>query len=97
MTANQPPDFIRPKTGEKVNDNNLTPSPGNDAAPEWNAGFIRQWGKLRVLLPDESGIMPIVGSTNPQRIREAARAAKISLSREEWYRLFTAARGESLP
>jgi hypothetical protein len=22
----------------------------------WNAGFIRQWGKLRVLLPDESGV-----------------------------------------
>jgi predicted oxidoreductase len=41
--------------------------------------------------------MPIVGSTNPQRIREAARAAEISLSREEWYRLFTAARGMPLP
>jgi hypothetical protein len=26
----------------------LTPSPGNDAVPAWNAGFIRQWGKLRV-------------------------------------------------
>jgi hypothetical protein len=35
---------------------NLTPSPGNDAVPAWNAGFIRQWGKLRVLLPDESGV-----------------------------------------
>jgi len=44
-----------------------------------------------------SGIMPIVGSANPDRIREAAKAADITLDREEWYRLFVAARGEPLP
>jgi len=37
----------------------LTPSPSNDTAPAWNAGFIRQSGKLRVLPPDESGV-PVV-------------------------------------
>jgi predicted oxidoreductase len=52
---------------------------------------------LAWLLKHPSGIMPIVGSTNPQRIREAARAAEISLSREEWYQLLTAARSEPLP
>jgi len=37
----------------------LTPSPSNDTAPAWNGGFIRQSGKLRALLPDESGV-PVV-------------------------------------
>jgi predicted oxidoreductase len=60
-------------------------------------GVTRSAVALAWLLKHPSGIMPIVGSTNPQRIREAARAAEISLSREEWYRLFTAARGEPLP
>jgi hypothetical protein len=37
----------------------LTTLPSNDTAAAWNAGFIRQSGKLRVLLPDESGV-PVV-------------------------------------
>ncbi len=44
-----------------------------------------------------SGILPIVGSTNPDRIREAAQGAEIELSREEWYRLTEAAHGQRLP
>ncbi len=49
------------------------------------------------LLKHPSKIMPIVGSTNPDRIREAVRATESELTREEWYRLFLAARGEPLP
>ena len=49
------------------------------------------------LLKHPSGIMPIVGSTDPQRIRDATRAAEFALTREEWYRLLLAARGEALP
>ena len=52
---------------------------------------------LAWLLRHPSGIIPIVGSTNPERIREAAAADRITLSREQWYQLFTLARGESLP
>jgi predicted oxidoreductase len=52
---------------------------------------------LAWLLKHPSGIVPIVGSTSPQHIRDAARAAEIILSREEWYRLLTAAQGEPLP
>lgn len=44
-----------------------------------------------------SGILPIVGSTNPERIREAAQAADLELTREEWYRLMEAAFGQRLP
>jgi predicted oxidoreductase len=49
------------------------------------------------LMRHPSRIMPIVGSVNPTRIREAAQATELELTREEWYRLFVAARGEALP
>jgi predicted oxidoreductase len=49
------------------------------------------------LLKHPSNIIPIIGSTNPDRIREAATATQVELSREEWYRLLTVARDEPLP
>jgi predicted oxidoreductase len=49
------------------------------------------------LLKHPSKIVPIVGTTNPERIREAVRATEFELTREEWYRLLIAARGEALP
>ena len=52
---------------------------------------------LAWLLRHPAKVMPIVGSTSPQRIREAARAVDLDLTREEWYRLLIAARGEPLP
>ncbi|MCX7865505.1 aldo/keto reductase [Limisphaera sp. VF-2] len=52
---------------------------------------------LAWLLKHPSGIVPIVGSTRPERIREAVRATEIELSRDDWYRLLLAARGEPLP
>jgi predicted oxidoreductase len=52
---------------------------------------------LAWLLKHSSGIQPIVGSVNPDRIRHAAKADELELSREEWYRLLLAARGEPLP
>ena len=52
---------------------------------------------LAWLLKHPARIVPIVGSTNPARIRDSVRAADIALSRDEWYRLLLAARGERLP
>lgn len=49
------------------------------------------------LLRHPSGIVPIVGTTNPERIALAANADDIELTREEWYRLFEAAYGQRLP
>lgn len=60
-------------------------------------GVTRTVIALAWLLRHPGRIVPIVGSNNPERIREAARATEVALSREEWYRLFTAARGEPLP
>ena len=60
-------------------------------------GVTRSAVALAWLLKHPSGILPIVGSTRPEHIHDAVRATEIGLSREEWYRLLTAARGEPLP
>ena len=52
---------------------------------------------LAWLLKHPSKIVPIIGSTDPARIRAAVKADSLDLSREEWYRLFVAARAERLP
>ena len=52
---------------------------------------------LAWLLKHPSQIMPIVGSINPERIREAAKADDIELTREDWYYLYEASRGSRLP
>jgi predicted oxidoreductase len=38
----------------------------------------------------------VLGTTNPERVREAAAGSEVELTREQWYRLFTAA-GHTLP
>jgi len=67
----------------------------DDIAKERGSG--RTAVALAWLLKHPANIVPIVGSTQPQNIKAAARADSINLSREEWYRLLEAARGERLP
>jgi predicted oxidoreductase len=52
---------------------------------------------LAWLLRHPAGIQPIVGTTKPERIAACALANAVDLTREEWYSLFTAARGERVP
>lgn len=49
------------------------------------------------LLKHPAGIVPIVGSATPERIWSAVAATQVELSREDWYLLLEAARGERLP
>ncbi|RYG36816.1 aldo/keto reductase [bacterium] len=49
------------------------------------------------LMKHPSQIIPIVGSVRPEKIRDAAQAAELDLDREDWYRLYVAARGKNLP
>jgi len=60
-------------------------------------GVSRTVVALAWLLKHPAGILPIIGTTNPDRIREATKAAGLELTREEWYRLLIAARGEPVP
>jgi predicted oxidoreductase len=40
---------------------------------------------------------PLVGTQSPSRIRAASDAFKVIYSRQEWYAVLVAARGEKLP
>ena len=60
-------------------------------------GVTRTAIALAWLLLHPSKIQPIVGSVNPKHIRQAAKACDVPLTRDEWYRLLIAARGEPLP
>lgn len=49
------------------------------------------------LLRHPAHIQPIIGTTAPVRIRAACQADSVELSREEWYWLFIAGRGDPMP
>lgn len=60
-------------------------------------GTSRTAVALAWLLKHPANIVPIVGSANPANIRQAVQADQFDLTRDEWYRLLEAARGERLP
>ena len=60
-------------------------------------GTTRSALSLAWLLKHPSRIIPLVGSTHPDRIRAAVKADEVELSREDWYGLFLAARMAPLP
>ena len=52
---------------------------------------------LAWLLKHPSNIIPVLGTAKSSRIREAAEATKIVLTREEWFMLWRASTGEEVP
>ncbi len=49
------------------------------------------------ILYHPSMVIPIVGSGKPERLKSAVDAMKIQLTREQWYEIFIASQGYSLP
>jgi predicted oxidoreductase len=49
------------------------------------------------LLRHPAKIQAIIGTTHPQRIATSCQGDAVTLTREEWYRLFVSGRGENLP
>lgn len=49
------------------------------------------------ILTHPARIQPVIGTTSPERIREACKGDGVDLSREEWYSLFSAGRGAPMP
>lgn len=60
-------------------------------------GVSRTVAAYSWLMAHPAGIIPIIGSQNPARIAEGAAALSVQWSREEWYGVLVAARGERLP
>jgi predicted oxidoreductase len=52
---------------------------------------------LAWLLRHPAGIQPVIGTTHPSRIKACAEARQVTLSREHWYALYVASRGQALP
>ena len=48
------------------------------------------------LLRHPAHMQPIIGTTNPQRVKESCQASGVALTREEWYQIYLAA-GNILP
>jgi len=87
--------------------NVLAPSADSSPAAKETAALVARLATARKVSPEAiaiawllrhpAGIQPIIGTTKPDRIRASCRADDIELTREEWYALFTAGRGETLP
>jgi len=60
-------------------------------------GVSRTVAAYSWLMAHPAGIIPIVGSQQPGRIAEATEAYKVRWSRQDWYAVLVAARGERLP
>ena len=52
---------------------------------------------LAWLMRHPSGIVPVLGSTDPARVQSAARAASLQLDRQQWYQIWQAATGVAIP
>ena len=77
----------------------------NDKFPEINSkvnelakakGVTNSAIAIAWILRHPAGIQPIVGTTNPKRLREICKAAQVELTRQEWYEIYRAA-GNKLP
>ncbi len=78
---------------------------GNDKFPELNAKIAELAARYAVpdsaiaiawILRHPARMQPIVGTTNPERLRDICRASEIRLTRQEWYEVYLAA-GNTLP
>ncbi|MET0364481.1 MAG: aldo/keto reductase, partial [Sphingobium sp.] len=49
------------------------------------------------LMAHPASIVPIIGSQQAERIREGVEALRVRWTRENWYAVLVAARGERLP
>jgi predicted oxidoreductase len=52
---------------------------------------------LAWILRHPAGIRPVVGTTNPDRIRACCEATSVKLSRADWYQIYSAALGQGVP
>jgi predicted oxidoreductase len=61
------------------------------------AGTPREAVAYAWIMAHPSRPIPLIGSQNPQRIRQARSAYSVQLTRQEWYTVLVAARGTPMP
>jgi predicted oxidoreductase len=60
-------------------------------------GVSREAIVIAWILRHPAGIMPVLGTTNPDRLRACCQGAEVELSRIEWYQIYSAAMGHGVP
>ena len=60
-------------------------------------GVTRAAVLLAWVMHHPAGIVPIIGTQQVDRIEDCARAVDVGLSRQQWYEILVAARGEPMP
>jgi predicted oxidoreductase len=86
-------------TGRQVENpsNAITDTTGLVAEMAQQKGVSREAVLIAWILRHPAKIQAVIGTTQPERITNACQGDAVELTREEWYRLYTAGRGESLP
>ena len=65
-------------------------------AAEIGAASVMQVALAR-LLAHPAGIVPVIGTSRSERIREAAGSVGLSIDREQWFRIWRASTGREVP
>jgi predicted oxidoreductase len=59
-------------------------------------GAPRSAVALSWLMHHPAGVVPVVGTQRIARVRDCARATEVGFSRQQWYEVLAASRGQSL-
>lgn len=92
-----------PLAGGRLGDGGKGASPKEEALIKLLDSLAQAHGVSRTvlvlawLLKHPAGIIPVIGSVKPERIKDAVKADALDLNREDWYRVLLSARGEALP
>ena len=52
---------------------------------------------LAWIMQHPAGIIPVTGSTNPDRLKNQMKATKLTLELEDWFAVWTESMGEKVP
>lgn len=63
--------------------------------PKYNADASQLL--LAWILKHPAGVHPVIGTTDPERVKKSAEALRIDMELEDWFLLHTASRGEKVP
>jgi predicted oxidoreductase len=83
--------------GKIANSNEKTPLGLRAKLEEFGQKYNSHFESVAIAWLVRLGALPLIGTTDHQRIKNIAAAFKINLDRQDWYELYAISRGESQP
>ena len=80
--------------GKIANSNEKIPLRIRDKLEEFAAKYNSHFESVAIAWLVKLGALPLIGTTDEQRIKNIAEAFKINLDRQDWYELYAVSRGE---